>query len=161
PGAAIVDARGHHGKADPVAGDRGAVHDAGAVIMAGDLQLPGVVRPGGDGDHLAYVGDDAGEHFHVLSKGSRVSAATGSMPSERSCGEADNAVTGKPSSGPTPPGPISVGPRNSTASSTRSVARNAAATVGPPSTITRVMPCAARSPSTANRSSLPELLGGP
>src|SRR5262249_58566413 len=65
PGAAIVDARGHHGKADPVAGDRGAVHDAGAVILAGDLQLPQVVRPGGDGAHLAYVGDDAGEHFTV------------------------------------------------------------------------------------------------
>src|SRR5260370_29923884 len=144
PGVTVRDARSYDGQADAVAGDRGAVRDGGAVVMAGDRELAQVVRPGRNSDHLADVGDDASEHFHALSKVSIVSSPTVSTPSERSFGESVNAVSGMASSASIPSGPIGFGLRNSTASSTRSAATKAAATVGPPSTISRVMPRSAR-----------------
>ena len=58
-----VDARGHHGQADAVAGDRGAVGDRRAVIAAGDAQpMQLTLRRRRQGDDLADIGDYAGEH---------------------------------------------------------------------------------------------------
>ena len=62
PGAAVLLAGADHREAHAVAGDRGAVGDAGAVIAAGDLQAPQIVGTRMDRDHLADIGDDAGEH---------------------------------------------------------------------------------------------------
>ena len=85
----------------------------------------------------------------------RVSAPIASMPSDCSRGDWVSAVERQAFQRIDAVGPIAFGERNSTASSTRSACTNAAATVGPPSTISRVMPRSASSFSTATRSSRP------
>ena len=64
PGFVTLNARTDHGEADPVAGDRGAVGDGGAVVTAGNaqaMQLP--LRRRRQADDLADVGDYASEHY--------------------------------------------------------------------------------------------------
>src|SRR4029077_10264223 len=102
--AIAFDAGAHHGETDAVAGDRSAVGDPGAVVAARDLEPPQIVGPGRDGDHLADVGDDAGEH-QARSKVSMVSSPTASIPRERRRGEPVSAASGRPSSASMPSGP--------------------------------------------------------
>ena len=51
-----------HGQADAGMRDRGADGDRGARIGAGDLEPAQAFGPRLDRDHLADIGDDAGEH---------------------------------------------------------------------------------------------------
>src|SRR5262249_61277327 len=50
------------GEAAPAAGDRGADRDRVGIVAAGDLEAGEPLRPRLDRDHLADIGDDAGEH---------------------------------------------------------------------------------------------------
>src|SRR6185436_20159316 len=64
PGLAAVDAGSNYGQADAVAGDRSPVRNGRLVITAGDahaVQL--ALRRRRQGNDLADVGDNAGEHY--------------------------------------------------------------------------------------------------
>src|SRR5712672_319652 len=154
PRAPALLAGAHHRETDAGTGDRGAVGDPCARVAAGDREAVQILRPRLDAQHFADVGDDAREHdacgpscsivggsvrvYHARSKNSTLSSPTGSRPS--AVNRAVIASIRRPSSASTPSGPMVLGERNSAAASTRSAATKAAATVGPPSTINRVMP---------------------
>ena len=63
PGVPILLAGTDHGEADPIAGDRSTIGDAGALIVAGDLEATQIIGAGMHRNHFADVGDDAGEHL--------------------------------------------------------------------------------------------------
>jgi hypothetical protein len=79
------------------------------------------------------------------SKVSTVSTPIASVPIGTSWGEFVSASSGKPSRASSPSAPIGSGDRNRAAPSTKSACRNAALTIGPASTISRVMPRSASS----------------
>src|SRR5262249_24613895 len=140
-------ARTNHGQANAITGNRCAVDNGCTLETAQDLDA---VQSLGTRTHrrdFADVGDQSGEHeiaplflgkIHGRLKNSIVSAPAASAPERTSSAVID--FKSSPASASMPSGPITFGERNKTASSTRSALTNVAATVGPPSTIKRVIP---------------------
>ena len=150
PGAIAVLAARDHGEAHAAAGDRGADRDGVGIVAAGDPEPREPLRARLDRDHLADVGDDAGEHAQARSNVSTRSSADLSLPvglQSSATGLARKAAARRGRR--CHPPRSSDGDRNSAASSTRSARRKAAARIGPVSTMSRVMPRPARSFSTA------------
>ena len=145
PGAVAVPAARDDGEAHPAAGDRGADGDGVGIVAAGDLEPREPLRARLDRNHLADVGDDAGEHVRPARMSRPYPAPIASLPMALNPRRSSQGGKRQPVEGvDRHPARCVDGERNSAASSTRSARTKAAARIGPASTMSRVMPRPAR-----------------
>src|SRR5262245_39220897 len=151
PGAATLLAGIHNRQTDARTGDRCALVDVRARVVAGNGNAMQIIGARLDRTHFAYARDDAGKHDSDADE--RFDRIDVEFLASSEVSRLVSASSGMPSSGSMPPTPTDLTPCNRTASSTRSFSTKLAARIGPPSSISRVIPCSARTLRTCRRSS--------